>query len=144
MRIIGMIARAPTSAKPWLCGGADAVQMDTSGGMIAGQMLMPRPLYPRKTSASDSTKGPAAGMPLTRRISSKPAAATSSGTGKNQNILGRLNQRCAICGCASGVQALSTAMTASSASVRGRAISHMWRCSRPSVFMISQVQPSSA
>ncbi|KAG1435988.1 hypothetical protein G6F55_014272 [Rhizopus delemar] len=89
-------------------------------------------------------KGPAAGMPRPRRIRSKPAAATSTGTGQNQIMWGRLNQRCAICGGASGGQRLSTAMTASSASGSGRAMSHMWRCNRPSVFMISQVQPSSA
>ena len=39
-----MMASAPTSAKPRLCGGAAAVQIETSGGMMAGQMLMPRPL----------------------------------------------------------------------------------------------------
>ncbi len=42
------------------------------------------------------------------------------------------------------VQTLSAAITASSSSVSGRAMSHMWRCRRPSVFMMSQVQPSSA
>ncbi len=35
---------APTSMKPWLCGGAEASQMLTAGGMMFGHRLIPRPL----------------------------------------------------------------------------------------------------
>ena len=39
-----MMNSAPTRAKPWLCGGAAAAQMDIEGGMMFGHRLMPRPL----------------------------------------------------------------------------------------------------
>ena len=39
-----MISSAPTSMKPWLCGGAAASQMLIDGGITFGHRLMPRPL----------------------------------------------------------------------------------------------------
>ena len=50
--MIGMIKRAPISINSWLCAGAAACHRVMDGGMIAGQMLMPSPLKPRKTRIS--------------------------------------------------------------------------------------------
>ncbi|MNP69866.1 hypothetical protein D3C76_1660210 [compost metagenome] len=58
--------------------------------------------------------------------------------------MGRLNQRSAMSGWASGVQILTIPVTASSTRASGRARSCICSCSLPSVFMISQVQPSKA
>ncbi|MNJ69846.1 hypothetical protein D3C77_662430 [compost metagenome] len=77
---------------------------------------------------------------------SKPYKVTSTriGTGRNQNRLGNVNQRVAISGCASGVQILTIPVTANSTRANGRARSCICNCNLPSVFMISQVQPSKA
>jgi len=39
-----MIKSAPTSVKPWLCGGDEASQIEIAGGMIFGHRLMPSQL----------------------------------------------------------------------------------------------------
>ncbi|MCY1229550.1 hypothetical protein D3C81_1523360 [compost metagenome] len=76
------------------------------------------------------------------RISISMHSATRIGTGENQNRFGRLNQRAAISACVSGVHRLITAITASS-SHASLPVSLIMRCCRsPSVFMISQVLPS--
>ncbi|MNE78699.1 hypothetical protein D3C80_1751310 [compost metagenome] len=83
-------------------------------------------------------------MLATARSSAQVHSSTSSGTGMNQNRLGRLNQRAAISAWASGVHRLTMAVTASTTNTSGLARSCICRCRRPSVFMISQVQPSKA
>ncbi|MNQ64630.1 hypothetical protein D3C85_790620 [compost metagenome] len=62
----------------------------------------------------------------------------------NQNRFGMVNQRAAISVWANGVQMLTMPITASSTKANGRARSCICSCNLPSVFMISQVQPSKA
>ncbi|MNT16426.1 hypothetical protein D3C72_1515290 [compost metagenome] len=75
-----------------------------------------------------------------------PAAATStsSGTGRKKNRLGSANQRCAISGWVSGVHTLTAATIASITPVSTLVTRSMVHCSRPSVFMMSQVTPRKA
>ena len=109
-----------------------------------GQRLIPRPLNPRKISPSVRRKGRAwlAGLRVRRQISTLKIP-TSSGTGRNQKKLGRVNQRSATYCQPSGVQTLTTAITTISASSTWRVSSRMRCCSAPSLFMMSQVVPSS-
>ncbi|MCY1226182.1 hypothetical protein D9M72_384060 [compost metagenome] len=86
--------------------------------------------------------GEISGSCRSARISMNMHSATRTGTGENQNRLGRLNQRSAISGCVSGVHRLITAITASSSHASVPVSLIMRCCKSPSVFMISQVLPS--
>ncbi|MNL35903.1 hypothetical protein D3C87_1579620 [compost metagenome] len=83
-------------------------------------------------------------MRATARIRPYNVTSTRIGTGRNQNRFGMVNQRAAISVWANGVQMLTMPITASSTKANGRARSCICSCNLPSVFMISQVQPSNA
>jgi hypothetical protein len=72
------------------------------------------------------------------------ASNTSIGTGANKRTLGKESHRTATAGCDNGVQKLTMAIVASTIIVTGRARSFIRCCSAPSVFITSQVEPSSA
>ena len=115
------------------------------GGIIYGQILIPSPLKPRKISPSVRTNG-SRWLALLRsaRHSQALNAATSSGTGSRKKRFGKLNQRSATAVCASGVQMLMATITASSASSKPRAVTRILRWSAFSLFITSQLAPSSA
>jgi len=68
----------------------------------------------------------------------------STGTGQRIAMFGSENQRCPMLGIISGVHRLTTAMNTSTPSSNNFACRRARSATSPSVFMISQVAPSSA
>src|ERR1700712_5365304 len=81
---------------------------------------------------------------LTEVNSRYDAINTNRGTGENQKILGRVNQRAAMLGWVNGVHKLTTAMIPTMAATNGAVSARIRACNSPLVCMINQVLPSKA
>ena len=93
---IGKINNVPKIIKPWLCKADAACQMLIFGGMMLGQMEMPKPLKPKKMRPKVSRNGATCLFCAIALCMPHAAANTNTGTGKKNHRFGKSNQRAAI------------------------------------------------
>src|SRR6516225_6560831 len=108
--MMGRMITVPTSANNWLERLDDASQIVNEGGTMLGQMLITRPLYPRKHNASVSRNGIASCCNRTERKIPHTHATTGIGTGRNHPRLPLPNHRCSTAGRPITVQRLTIAI----------------------------------
>ena len=113
-----MMSSVPTSVKPRLWRRPGCLPDRHVGWNDVRPQADPQTAVAEKNQGEREHEGERMSPPASVRKRANVASATSSGTGENQRMLGKVNQRVAMYSWASGVQTLIATMTASNTQVR--------------------------